>query len=245
MAVGLAISQLLWFRMSVTMSRDHGELMDSIYRYERWLYDPLRRFFLLGRDRLLERLARLVPREPPGRVLEVGCGTARNLIALHRRRPDLELYGLDASAKMLQAARAKLRRRRLEAAIRLRQGLAEELDLSDYGPEEPLDVVFFSYSLSMIHDGRGALDAALDALAPTGTLHAVDFWDQAELPRWCGVLVRAILACYHVRFRRSTLDHLRRLEAAGAGVLQLEPIWRRHAFLATFHKAADPPVSYP
>ena len=52
-------------------------LMDRIYRRQRHVYDFTRKYYLLGRDELIERLA------PPAdsRVLEIGCGTARNLIA--------------------------------------------------------------------------------------------------------------------------------------------------------------------
>ena len=62
--------------------RRGGPLMDRIYRRQRHVYDVTRKYYLLGRDALIDRL------EPPvdGRVLEIGCGTARNLIA--RRSSD-------------------------------------------------------------------------------------------------------------------------------------------------------------
>ena len=45
--------------------------MDEIYRYQRYIYDLTRKFYLLGRDRVIDELA------PPrgGKVLEVACGT--------------------------------------------------------------------------------------------------------------------------------------------------------------------------
>ena len=208
-------------------THDHVARMDRIYRPQRWVYDPLRRFFLIGRDLLLERLEAA----PGDRVLEIGCGTARNLIRLHRRRPGVRLYGLDASTAMLKTARAKLRRRGLERTIELRHGLAEELDPgADSGLGEPFDAVFFSYSLTMIPAWRKALDAAVAALRPGGGLYVVDFWDQAELPGWLRRLIQAWLARFHVRFRPDTLDHLGRL--AGPAALHLEPLWRRYAYFA-------------
>ena len=62
---------------------DEAALMDRIYRRQRYVYDLTRKYYLLGRDELIDRLA------PPadGRVLEIGCGTARNLIAAARRWP--------------------------------------------------------------------------------------------------------------------------------------------------------------
>ena len=55
-------------------------LMDRIYHRQRRYYDFTRKYYLLGRDRLIEGLAP----PPGGRVLEIGCGTARNLVAAAR-----------------------------------------------------------------------------------------------------------------------------------------------------------------
>ncbi|MDX5362176.1 MAG: class I SAM-dependent methyltransferase, partial [Alphaproteobacteria bacterium] len=78
----------------------HAERMDRMYRYQRHIYDLTRKYYLLGRDRAIEGL-RLPSR---GRLLEVGCGTGRNLLAAHRRYPEARLYGLDISAQMLASA---------------------------------------------------------------------------------------------------------------------------------------------
>jgi len=50
--------------------------MDRMYRHQRHIYDASRKFYLLGRDALITGLA------PPkgGTILEIGCGTGRNLI---------------------------------------------------------------------------------------------------------------------------------------------------------------------
>ena len=61
---------------------DHGQLMDHIYRYQRSIYDLTRKYYLVGRDRLLDRI-----RAAPGdRVLEVGCGTGRNLMIMAEKK---------------------------------------------------------------------------------------------------------------------------------------------------------------
>jgi S-adenosylmethionine-diacylgycerolhomoserine-N-methlytransferase len=213
----------------------HTARMDGVYRRQRHVYDPLRKLFLFGRDRLLARLD--VP--PGGRVLEIGCGTARNLIVLHRRRPDLGLHGLDASTAMLATAAAKLRRRGLGDAVHLRHGLAEEVTPATFGLAESFDAVFFSYSLTMIGDGRAALDAALASLKPGGILAIVDFWDQADWPRWLRQALQGWLARFHVRFRAETLEHLERLVDAGRGALSFEPILGRYAFLAAHSTYED------
>ncbi len=68
-------------------ARDAAQLMDSIYHRQRHLYDATRKFYLLGRDALIADLA--VP--PGGSVLEVGCGTGRNLVKAARAYPDARL----------------------------------------------------------------------------------------------------------------------------------------------------------
>jgi len=71
----------------------HAAHMDGIYRYQRYIYDATRKYYLLGRDLLLDEL------RPPmgGTVLEIGCGTGRNLILAARRYPSARLYGFDIS----------------------------------------------------------------------------------------------------------------------------------------------------
>jgi S-adenosylmethionine-diacylgycerolhomoserine-N-methlytransferase len=157
--------------------------MDRMYRFTRHVYDVTRRYYLLGRDRLLERV--VTARNTA--TLEVGCGTARNLIKLARRPQPGLLCGVDASQEMLDTAAASIARTRVPAAglepIRLRQGLAEELDARAlFGLERPFDTIFFSYCLSMVPTWPGAIEAALANLRPGGRMLIVDFWDQRELP---------------------------------------------------------------
>ncbi len=219
----------------------HSAFLDRVYRTQRHAYDPLRKTFLFGRDRLLERLAS----DRPERVLELGCGTARNLIQLHRRCPAARLYGLDASAEMLKTARAKLRRRGLAQHIELRHGLAEDVDhRATFGLDERFDAVFFSYSLTMMPAWRRAIDAALANLRPGGRIYIVDFWDQQPWPAPLRALLQARLARYHVRFRPEMLLYLRQLETEGRGTLHVESILYRYAFLAGFAAAARFPGDF-
>ncbi|TIM21480.1 MAG: SAM-dependent methyltransferase, partial [Mesorhizobium sp.] len=63
--------------MSATeLPANHAELMDGVYRWQRHIYDLTRKYYLLGRDRLIDGLD--VP--VGGTVLELGCGTGRNII---------------------------------------------------------------------------------------------------------------------------------------------------------------------
>src|ERR1041384_4312880 len=100
------------------------ELMDRIYRRQRHVYDATRKFYLLGRDRLIQRL------NPPagGRVLEIGCGTARNLVVAARALPDGRFFGIDISSEMLETARRLVAPEEPASDIRLARADAATFD---------------------------------------------------------------------------------------------------------------------
>ena len=97
--------------------------MDAIYRYQRYVYDATRKFYLLGRDRLIDELAP----PPGGRVLEIACGTGRNLINAARRYPDARFFGFDISAAMLDTARGQHRKAGLDDRIRFARRRCDRL----------------------------------------------------------------------------------------------------------------------
>jgi S-adenosylmethionine-diacylgycerolhomoserine-N-methlytransferase len=209
--------------------------MDEIYRYQRYIYDATRCFSLAGRDRLLRRL----PVQSGDRLLEVGCGTARNLIQLARRHPTGRFYGLDASVQMLCTADENVRRAGFNRIITLRKGMAEHLDnRSMFALSDPFDTVFFSYSLTMIPDCVGALDAARRNLKPGGGLYIVDFWDQKGLPALCRRAIQAWLKVFHVEYKPAILDSLREWEQDERGRLSVESVGRRYAVIAAFETAS-------
>jgi len=209
------------------------EDMDAMYRWTRYVYDFTRKYYLLGRDRLLEDMEL----QPGNRVLEIGCGTARNLIRLARRRPELRCYGLDASTEMLATAQARVKSRGLEKRIMLKLCLAEELDhKKTFDLAAPFDAAFFSYSLSMIPTWPQAIDAALANIKRGGALYVVDFWDQGGWPPWFRFVLRRWLDLFHVHYRPELLEHLRQLDQSGVGKLTLLSVAGRYAYLATFRK---------
>jgi S-adenosylmethionine-diacylgycerolhomoserine-N-methlytransferase len=195
----------------------HHALMDKVYRRQRHLYDFTRKYYLFGRDSLIRDLA-LAPGE---RVLEIGCGTARNLIAIARRYPGVALFGLDASAEMLKTAEQSLAHAGLSGRVRLAHGFAEAVSPAVFGESQPFDRVLFSYSLSMIPDWEQALDAAHGVLAPAGKVHVVDFGDFAGLPKPMARLLSRWLALFHVAPRAQNLP--------GQSVLRILP--GRYAFV--------------
>jgi len=209
------------------------EEMDEMYRWTRYVYDFTRKYYLLGRDRLL----RDMELRPGDRVLEIGCGTARNLIRLAKQRPDIYCYGLDASNEMLATAAANVKSRRLEERITLKHCLAEELNYAKtFELTAPFDAAFFSYSLSMIPTWPRAIDAALANVKRGAAFYVVDFWDQGGWPRWFRWVLKHWLNLFHVQHRPELLDYLRQLDAKGVGTLTLQSVAGRYAYLATFRK---------
>jgi S-adenosylmethionine-diacylgycerolhomoserine-N-methlytransferase len=208
----------------VTASDAHASLMDGVYRWQRHIYDITRKYYLLGRDRLIDELAP----PPGGTVLEVGCGTGRNLIAAARRWPQARFYGFDISAVMLETARATIAKAGLSDRITLAQGDATAFDAQALFGVARFDRVFFSYALSMIPDWRAAIAAGLAATAPGGRLHVVDFGQQERLPAWVRAVLWRWLALFHVTARASLRADL---EAAAPGRVRFTPLYRGYAWL--------------
>lgn len=216
-----------------TKTPDQQTRLNNLYRFQRHFYDGTRKFFLFGRDALLEQM----DINDGDRVLEVGCGTGRNLLRLARLYPRAKFYGLDASGEMLKTAAAKFDANNLEKSIVLRQGLAEELDAQEtFSLSEKFDAIFFSYTLLMIPDWRAAIDAALANQKPESNLYIVDFGDGRDLPRWFYRLLTAWLAIFDVRPRPEMLDYLLSLAQQGKGLLRSFPVWRNYAFIAEFRR---------
>src|SRR3546814_2454311 len=96
-------------------------LFRAIYRRQRHIYDLSRKFYLLGRDGLIADLAP----PPGGAVLEIGCGTGRNLIAVGKAWPEARLYGVDISAAMLETARKAVTKAGMADRVRSEEHTSE------------------------------------------------------------------------------------------------------------------------
>lgn len=176
--------------------------MDDIYRYQRFIYDATRRYFLLGRTELIRNL------NPPkhGRVLEVGCGTAWNLIRAARRYPDCHFYGIDISVEMLQSAGRAVDRAGLRERITLAVGDATSFQPTKMFGVKRFDRVFISYAVSMIPEWMRVLAASQRVLAPAGQIYLVDFGRSEGLPSPFRRLLFAWLDRFSVRPRHD-LEH--------------------------------------
>jgi S-adenosylmethionine-diacylgycerolhomoserine-N-methlytransferase len=196
------------------------ELMNRTYRHQRHIYDLTRKYFLLGRDRLLDDLA---PRDGDA-VLEVGCGTGRNLAVAAARFPTARLFGIDVSTEMLSSASASIARAGLAPQVRLAHADATCFDPQPLFGIARFDRIFVSYSLSMIPQWEAVIDHALSVLGPGGELHIVDFGGQRRLPDVFRTLLRRWLAVFHVTPRDDLEGALRtRAQARNALLIFARP----------------------
>jgi S-adenosylmethionine-diacylgycerolhomoserine-N-methlytransferase len=172
--------------------------MDKMYRHQRYIYDLSRKFYLLGRDGVIAD----VKAKPGDSILEIGCGTARNLVKLAQAYPKALCCGVDVSAEMLVTARRSVGRAGLDKQITFAQGDATSFDPAALFGRPQFDRIVISYALSMIPPWREALAHSIDLLAPGGSLHIVDFGDQNGLPGWFSVALTRWLAAFDVTPRR-------------------------------------------
>jgi S-adenosylmethionine-diacylgycerolhomoserine-N-methlytransferase len=124
------------------------------------VYDATRWSFLFGREVILRRAADFIR---PLSILEVGCGTGRNLLSLRKRFPEAAITGLDLSEHMLDVARQKL----------------PDLNYIQRAYDSPVggfDLILCSYALSMFNPGWDhAIGTAAQDLNPGGIIAVVDF----------------------------------------------------------------------
>jgi S-adenosylmethionine-diacylgycerolhomoserine-N-methlytransferase len=213
---------------------DTAALMDRMYRRQRHIYDLSRKFYLLGRD---EAIARLRP-AAGDKVLEIGCGTGRNLVKLARAYPEARLFGADVSREMLATAAASTARAGLASRIALAQADATAFDPRRLFGCASFERVMISYALSMISPWREALDQALDLVAPSGSLEIVDFGDCAGLPRPFKAGLRRWLAAFDVSPRDDLARAFEELAADRGMTCEIESWFRGYATLEVARRAA-------
>jgi demethylmenaquinone methyltransferase/2-methoxy-6-polyprenyl-1,4-benzoquinol methylase len=143
-------------------------------------YNRLARFFvlfewlfLLPRGIRSKAVSRL-ELQPGSRVLEVGCGTGRNLSPLlDAVGAEGRVYGVDLSEGMLAEARV------LCAQAGWQNVTLIQSDAADYVLPEPVNGVIFSLSYAVIPHHEDALRHAWNQLRPRGYLVIMD----ARLPK--------------------------------------------------------------
>lgn len=210
--------------------------MNRMYRQQRHIYDGTRRYYLLGRDQLIASLGA----KTGANVLEIGCGTGRNLVHAARLYPDARFFGIDISTEMLTSAISAISRRDLTTRIRVAHG-----DGTAFNPQvlfgiAQFDHVMISYSLSMIPDWRHLLQAAASRLKPGGSLHIVDFGNQERLPGIARSLLKRWLALFDVTPRDDLKRALSAMAKTSGAELTFERPFRGYAQYAVLTLPPQP-----
>ncbi|PZN98362.1 MAG: SAM-dependent methyltransferase [Hyphomicrobiales bacterium] len=216
-------------------------LMDAMYRHQRHIYDASRKFYLLGRDRLIAELA---PR-PNGTILEIGCGTGRNLIRIAQAYPGRDCFGLDVSAAMLETARQSVARAGMADRIVLKQADATDFDPQALFGQDGFDRIVISYALSMIPPWRGVVEEAARRLSPGGELHIVDFGDQRDLPAPFRAVLNRWLALFHVTPRDDLATVVDAVAKTAGATASTRPLHRGYAVHATLRPRQLKPLNRP
>jgi S-adenosylmethionine-diacylgycerolhomoserine-N-methlytransferase len=208
------------------------EKMDKMYRHQRYFYDLTRKYYLLGRDKLINEL-KLRKGE---NILEVGCGTGRNLAILAEKYPHTNFYGLDASAAMLETAQKKCAAKKLRN-IRLENALADDFNFAEtFELKNPFDTIYFSYSISMIPTWTESIQNALQNLKENRSIYIVDFYDQRDLPDWFQRILQSWLKQFHVKYPKDLIPYLETLQKDDLGKLSVRSIYKSYSFIAQFKK---------
>ena len=213
---------------------DAARLMDRMYRHQRHIYDLSRKYYLVGRDEAIARLGA----EPGHAVLEIGCGTGRNLIKAAKAYPRARFFGLDVSREMLETAAVSIARAGLASRIAIAEGDATDFDPVALFDRSRFNRVIIAYALSIIPPWRETLARALDVVAPGGELHCVDFGDCSGLPQPFKAGLRRWLAAFDVSPHDDLAEALAALAGPRGFSASAEP-WRRgYATLAVARRSA-------
>jgi S-adenosylmethionine-diacylgycerolhomoserine-N-methlytransferase len=154
--------------------KDHAARLESFYAGQAEGYDDFRKRLLKGREEMYTAVDL-----PAGGVwVDLGGGTGSNLEFVGERLGGLgHVYIVDLAGSLLKMAERRIADRGWSNVTTV------EADATRYRPPEaPVDLVTFSYSLTMIPDWFAAIENAAAMLKPGGQIGVVDFYVSRKHP---------------------------------------------------------------
>jgi demethylmenaquinone methyltransferase / 2-methoxy-6-polyprenyl-1,4-benzoquinol methylase len=142
-------------------------------------YDRYARLLSFGQDpRWRSFLIDTVDAKPEDTVLDVACGTAAVSIELAQRY-GCRVIGVDQSAEMLSAGRARVEDAGLADRIELRESRAEDLPFEDGS----FAALTFTYLLRYVDDPAATMRELARVVTPGGRVAMLDFFVPAGVAR--------------------------------------------------------------
>lgn len=146
-----------------------NQAMEKYYRFQSKIYDLTRWSFLFGRQEILRK----IPVSRDCHILEIGCGTGYNLRRMAKRYPKARLSAFEVSTDMIRLS--KKNTRQFKDRVHL---IEAPFSADTVEAVADVDVVLFSYSLTMINpQWQDLIELALEKLNPGGYIAVVDFHD--------------------------------------------------------------------
>lgn len=150
---------------------EQNQAMRRYYKLQAQIYDATRWTFLFGRNRILQLLP--FPNNAPIHILEIGCGTGHNLKRLANIYPNAKLTGLDVSSDMIEKSHQNTKLFSDRVTLVEKPYMRGETQFTDQ-----VDVILFSYSLTMINpQWQDLLAQTHHDLKAGGAVAVVDFYD--------------------------------------------------------------------
>ncbi|MFN6104254.1 MAG: class I SAM-dependent methyltransferase [Planctomycetaceae bacterium] len=242
MSMGRDLRVLWHLALAPVRGETHAERLASFYAGQASDYDDFRRRLLYGREELLASLAVA----PGSRWLDMGGGTGANLEHAPWRDTCADVTVVDLCEPLLEQCRRRV------ASRGWRNVAVVGGDATTHTANQPVDLVTFSYSLTMIPDWFAAIDRAYQNLRPGGQIAVVDFFVSRKYPEPAetrhGWFTRSLLPVWfatdNVHPSRDPRPYLRRLFV----LVRLEerlapipyvPLWRAPYYLFVGRKGEN------
>lgn len=150
------------------LNGDLKQRLDSFYKDQSSHYDSFRKRMLHGREELIEKIIEISPENCT--TLDMGGATAYNIQLLSDKINKFKsIIIVDLCDPLLNVANSKI----LE--FNWNNVKTINADASTFKSDEKVDVILFSYSLTMMPDWFLSLERAYDNLKPGGIICVVDF----------------------------------------------------------------------
>jgi S-adenosylmethionine-diacylgycerolhomoserine-N-methlytransferase len=161
--------KVLWhLTMNRIKGNTHEERLESFYAGQADAYDDFRKKLLHGREEMFTS----IPNAAGSTWVDLGAGTGSNAEYLGDKLANFgKVYQVDLCSPLLEVGKKRIEHRGWKNVETVHADATKFVP-----PEGQVDVVTFSYSLTMIPDWFRAVDHAYSLLKPGGTIGIVDFY---------------------------------------------------------------------